>query len=351
MPHEWAKIEPMKKLADLVSLDDMGEILEYIHAMVALVERDGTLVSWNPAFESYKETSPLAENLQDCFTQKEKAKIHGQLSMNRQDRFVIEFGVDEKAKTMFCDCVLIPLADDRSLFIAERFDADSSMQEIVQRLNRRVKMFQVESEHAKKIARNKQTEVEGIMVQANELSNVDALTFLSNRRMIVRALQDEVLRAQRYAAPFSVSVLDVDFFKKVNDTYGHIVGDEVLRRIADQLRNHIRHPDLVGRYGGEEFLILFRGRTAAEVLPFVEAVRQEVAEAGFTPRSPNRLAMKVEGAPPPPHPIAPRITITISIGLADTSKGRSTPDLVLDAADLAMYQAKDAGRNCVRVFS
>ena len=74
-------------------------------------------------------------------------------------------------------------------------------------------------------------------------------------------------------------------------------------------------------------------------------------EAGFTPRSPNRLAMKVEGTFPPPHPVAPRATITISIGLADTTKGRPAADLVLDAADLAMYQAKDAGRNCVRVFS
>jgi GGDEF domain-containing protein len=125
-------------------------------------------------------------------------------------------------------------------------------------------------------------------------------------------------------------------------------GDQVLRMVAARLR-HVGGGGRAYRYGGEEFLMLFRGRTAAEALPFVEAVRRDVADAGFTPRSPRRLAVKVEGGPAPEHPIAPRVTITISIGLADSSKGRSTPDLVLDAADLSMYEAKDAGRNCVRV--
>jgi len=194
----------MNKLADLINANDVGELLECIHVMVALVERDGTLVSWNPAFESYKAKSPLAKNLQDCFSQKEKPRIDDKLDLVQQDRFIIEFGVDNETKTTFCDCMFVPLADGRSLFVAENFTTDTSLQEIIQRLNRRVKMFQVESEQAKKIARNKQTEVDGIVVQANELSNVDVLTFLPNRRMIVRSLQDEVLQAPR------VEFCDVD---------------------------------------------------------------------------------------------------------------------------------------------
>ncbi len=182
-----------------------------------------------------------------------------------------------------------------------------------------------------------------VLEHGRDLAFRDELTGLPGRRAFNTAIEQA-------ARPFARAICDVDHFKKFNDQHGHEAGDQVLRMVAARL-NRVGGGGRAFRYGGEEFLILFRGRTAADALPFVEAVRQEVAEAGFTPRSPSRLAMKVEGAPPPAHPIAARTTITISIGLADTSKGRSSPDLVLDAADLAMYQAKDAGRNCVRVFS
>ena len=317
----------MKKLADLISTNDAGEIFEYIHSMVALVERDGTLVSWNRAFESYKTKYPLAEKLQDCFSEKEKAKIYNRLNINQQDRFEVEFGTDLEEKTIFCDCVLISFADGRALFIADRFDTDSALQEIIQRLNRRMKMFQMESESAKKIAIKKHTEVEGIMAQANELSHVDALTFLPNRRMIVKELQDEVLRAERYNTLLSISVADVDFFKKVNDTYGHLVGDEVLRHVGYQLCDHIRHPDIAGRYGGEEFLILLPNTASAEAAEQAERLRKYVRET------------KV-------HVNNHILSVTISIGVAQFRHGVDTWDTLLNRADNAMYEAKRNGRDC-----
>jgi diguanylate cyclase (GGDEF)-like protein len=301
-------------------------MLEHIRAMIALVERDGTLVSWNRAFESYKTNYPLAGNLQDCFAKKEKANIRNRLYVNQQDRFVIELGADAGEKTIFCDCVLIPLANERVLFIAERFDTDSLLQEIIQGLNRKAKMFQVESESAKKIARNKQTEVEGIVAQAKELTNVDALTFLPNRRMIVRELQNEVLRAKRYNVPFSISVVDVDFFKKVNDTYGHLVGDEILRHVAYQLRDHIRHPDIAGRYGGEEFLILLPNTASAE------AAEQAARLCKYVRETKVHVHNHILG-------------VTISIGVAQFQPGVDTWDTLLNRADNAMYEAKNNGRD------
>jgi diguanylate cyclase (GGDEF)-like protein len=295
--------------------------------MVALVERDGALVSWNPAFDAYRGSNLLAANLQDCFPEKEKSKIDDKLKANQRDQFTLELGVDEEKKAIFSDCSLMPFADGRILFVAERFDTDTSLQEIVQHLSRQVKMFQVESESAKKIARNKQTEVEAILAQANELSNVDALTFLPNRRMIIRTLQDEVLRVARYAAPFSISVVDVDFFKRVNDTFGHLVGDEVLRHIAYQLRDHIRHPDIVGRYGGEEFLILLPNTEAAEATEQAARLCKSVREA----------QVPVNG-----HDLK----ITISIGVAQYLPGVDTWDTLLNRADSAMYEAKKKGRDC-----
>jgi diguanylate cyclase (GGDEF)-like protein len=317
----------MKQLADLLTANDMGEILGQVHAMVVLVERDGVLVSWNSAFDAYRQKSPLAGDLQGCFPEKEKTKIDDRLKANQRDRFTAELGIDEEKKAIFCECSVIPLETGRLLFIAERLDTDTSLQEIVQRLSRQVKMFQVESESAKKIARNKQTEVEAILAQANELSNVDALTFLPNRRMIIRTLQDEVLRVERYSASFSVSVVDVDFFKKVNDTFGHMVGDEVLRHVAYQLRDHIRHPDIVGRYGGEEFLILLPNTDAAE------AAEQAA-----------RLCKFVREAQVPVN--AQLLKVTISIGVAQYRPGIDTWDTLLNRADTAMYDAKHKGRDC-----
>ncbi len=316
----------MKKLAELITAGDMGEILGHVHAMIALVEGDGALVSWNPAFETYKAKSPESEKLQDCFPENERAKIHDKLNAKRRDQFVVELGPDEEERTIFSDCTFIPLDEERQLFIAEHFDTDKSVHEIIQRLSRRVDMFQVESESAKKIASNKQKEVDAVVAQVDELSNVDALTFLPNRRMVVRKLQDEVLRAQRYNTPLSISVVDVDFFKRVNDTFGHLVGDEVLRHIAYQLRDHIRHPDVVGRYGGEEFLILLPNTSATEAADQAARLCKWVREAEVPV---NRHILKV----------------TISIGVAQYQPGADTWDALLNRADSAMYEAKKKGRD------
>ena len=316
----------MKQLSELISAGNVEEVLEQIRTMVVLVGCDGTLVSWNPAFGAYKEKSPLAGNLQECFPEKERAKIDDALKANQRDHFVAELGIDDEEKTIFYDCSLIPINDERLVFTAERLDSDTSLQEIVQRLNRQVKMFQVESESAKKIARNKQAEVDAIVAQADELSNMDVLTFLPNRRMIIKALKEEISRVERYASPFSVSIVDVDNFKKVNDIYGNLAGDEVLKQITYQLRDHIRHPDLVGRYGGEEFLILLPSTNAAEAAEQAARLCRYVREA----------QMPVEG-----H----NLKVTISIGVAQYLPGIDTWDTLLSRADAAMFEAKKKGRD------
>lgn len=326
MSNEWTKIEAMKKLIESISMDEVGEMLEHIHAMVVLVERDGTLVSWNRAFEAYKAILPHAGNLHDYFSGKEKDQLCCRLNHVQREQFVLELGPDDDAKTIFCDCKLIPLADGRALFVAERFNADSSLQEIIQRLSRQMKMFRVESESAKRIARNKQIEVEAIVTQSNEIAQVDALTFLPNRRMIVRELQDEVIRAERYNTPFSISVADVDLFKRVNDTHGHIAGDEVLRHVAYQLRDHIRHPDLAGRYGGEEFLILLPNTASAEAAEQAARLCKYVRETSV-------------------HINNSILNVTISIGVAQFRHGEDTWDSLLNRADNAMYEAKNSGRD------
>jgi diguanylate cyclase (GGDEF)-like protein len=320
----------MKRLVDLISTNDAGEIFEHIHAMAALVERDGTLVSWNRAFGSIKKLFPAATKLEELFTQNDRDQILSRLSSNVEEHWVAKLPVPEIEEDfdIYCDCLLIPASEERVLFIAEEINSDSAFQGIVERLNRKVKLFQIESEVTKKIARNKQIEMEAVMVQAQEIAEIDALTFLLNRRMIVRKLQDEVLRAERYNSLFSISVVDVDHFKTVNDTYGHSTGDEVLKQVAGQLQDHIRHPDVVGRYGGEEFLIL---------LPS--------SDANAAADQAQRLCKHMREMVVPINHGGQTIKITVSIGVAQFQNGTDTWDTLLNRADNAMYDAKNNGRD------
>ena len=271
----------MKKLEQLISPNNLVGLFDNIHAMIALVQSDGVLISWNHAFEEIKNSSASINKLENIFSEKDRSLVISKLAFASHDNWIAEVVLNE-ANLVVCDCTLIPMANGNSLFIAETVDSDPAVQQTIERLNRQVKMFKVESESAKKIARNKQIEMESVMIQAREVAQIDALTFLFNRRMIVRELQDEVLRAERYNNTLSISIIDVDKFKLVNDTYGHPSGDEVLKQVACQLRDHIRHPDTVGRYGGEEFLILLPNSDAKAATEQAVRLGKEIREMVVT---------------------------------------------------------------------
>jgi diguanylate cyclase (GGDEF)-like protein len=316
----------MKRLEQLISSKNVGELFENIHAMIAVVESDGSLVSWNHAFGVYKKIFPTKNKLSEFFAQKDRHLIDSNLAKKSRKHWVAEFVFDEGEQSGLCDCVLIPMVDDQILFIAEKIETNPVFQQLVERLNRRVKLFRIESESAKKIARNKQIEMEAVMVQAREVAQIDALTFLLNRRMIVRELQDEVLRANRYHSTLSISVIDIDNFKAVNDTYGHAVGDEVLKQVAIQLRDHIRHPDIAGRYGGEEFIILLPNSDSNAAMEQATRLCKQVRETVVTIKEFS-------------------LSVTISIGIAQFKDGVDTWDTLLNRADNAMYEAKKKGRD------
>lgn len=186
--------------------------------------------------------------------------------------------------------------------------------------------LETEYQKTKRALEIREIEVKAILAQAHELANTDVLTFLPNRRKIVSSLQEEVIRSNRYGMPLSISILDLDHFKRVNDTYGHAAGDEVLRSVAARLRNHIRHPDTLGRYGGEEFLI---------VLPNSEM--QAAAEQA------SRLCQQVRKLRIDVNENV--LSMTISIGIAQFRIGQENWEELLHRADEAMYKAKNAGRD------
>ncbi len=166
----------------------------------------------------------------------------------------------------------------------------------------------------------------------HEMSTRDGLTRQLNHRAIYERLTEELEKARRYHYPLSVILCDMDHFKEVNDTYGHLAGDAVLREGAEVLRGSLRTGDLLGRYGGEEFLA---------VLP---QIGLDAAHAAA-----ERLRVALEGLPVK-FPFGSEARITASFGVAslDELGAAATSDLLVSLADRRLYDAKAAGRNCVR---
>ncbi len=161
-----------------------------------------------------------------------------------------------------------------------------------------------------------------------ELSISDGLTGLYNHRFVLRRTREETAEAKRYRTPLSLLMLDLDHFKRVNDTHGHPAGDRVLMGMAQILREHTREADILSRYGGEEFLLVLpnTGRDGARHI--AERLRRQVA------------ATDLGGA-------ALRLRMTVSVGLASYPDDAEDPEALIKAADDALYAAKRAGRDRV----
>jgi diguanylate cyclase (GGDEF)-like protein len=178
--------------------------------------------------------------------------------------------------------------------------------------------------------------IDAIAVALAETTNAatyDKLTGVHNRQTLLADLFAEVERASRYDRPLSVAFVDIDHFKAVNDTYGHAAGDIVLRGVAQTLKANLRVSDEVGRYGGEEFMLLLTETDVEEGASLTEKLRNLVARQAFT--------------------VAPgqEISVTISIGIAGGSGDRLRTDSLVRDADAAMYSAKSLGRNQTYIFA
>ncbi|MBK6742383.1 MAG: diguanylate cyclase [Hydrogenophilales bacterium] len=158
-------------------------------------------------------------------------------------------------------------------------------------------------------------------------ANHDSLTGLVNRRQFLILAQQEMTRARRYGSPMSIAMLDLDHFKAVNDTYGHEVGDRVLRQFADIARGILREVDIMGRLGGEEFAVFFPETSGANALEVAERLREAIANA----------AISLEHGLP--------IRISVSIGITPFLTTDKNIDMLLSRADQALYEAKRSGRN------
>ena len=163
-----------------------------------------------------------------------------------------------------------------------------------------------------------------------ELAVTDQLTGLHNRRYMTGQLDSLVKRAVMGGEPVSALLIDIDFFKKINDTFGHDIGDEVLREFALRLALNVRAIDLPCRFGGEEFVVVMPDTQLGDALRIAERIRNHVA-----------------GSPFKVGPTKEQLTVTISVGVSATLGADDTPEALLKRADQGVYQAKASGRNAV----
>jgi diguanylate cyclase (GGDEF)-like protein len=183
-----------------------------------------------------------------------------------------------------------------------------------------------------------------LFATVQQMADTDPLTGLLTRRKFYELAEREFARAEENQSPLSVMVVDIDNFKKINDEFGHRMGDEVLQKITHKLKSSLRGRDILCRYGGEEFVILLPYTEQATACHVAERLRQltEQIDLNDVKNSLNRAAnskLRDEA-----------IRVTTSIGIARYSETCANLDTLIDHADHAMYAAKNDGRNCVRTF-
>ena len=177
----------------------------------------------------------------------------------------------------------------------------------------------------RKMLYNRSFELKAANKRIEELAELDELTGSFNRRCIMRMLEDEIARARRSNTLCSMALIDLDWFKRINDAYGHPTGDEVLRTFAITLFANIRNIDRFGRYGGEEFLLVLPDTSSEGAARILDRLRSIIADLDWSAFSPG-------------------LRVTISAGVA-TLAPNENPDAVLARADAALYSAKARGRN------
>jgi two-component system, cell cycle response regulator len=184
---------------------------------------------------------------------------------------------------------------------------------------------------ANKIISEKNIQLSETMKQLEIAARTDPLTGLLNRRRIIELIEIEAIRYARNKKLFSIVIGDIDFFKSINDSYGHDGGDFVLKTIAETISSNIRKQDSASRWGGEEFLILLPETNISGARNLTEKLREKLLDCGFTS-------------------INSDLKVPMTFGLAEFDSGQSI-DSTIKKADIALYEGKSKGRNCVVVYS
>lgn len=205
--------------------------------------------------------------------------------------------------------------------------SDEILDEIQQNIQSIIENFDVPEDNKLEVIRK----INFMYTKTKELSITDALTGLYNRRYFEQCADREFLRAARYKSDLTFAILDIDFFKRINDTYGHLCGDKILKEVAFLLNESFRKTDIVFRYGGEEFVVILTETNAQAARIPLERLRLKIEQ--------NIFKFKTQD-----------LKVTVSLGYSsDVEDAEDAPEL-LSFADAALYRAKEQGRNQIRNY-
>jgi diguanylate cyclase (GGDEF)-like protein len=179
-----------------------------------------------------------------------------------------------------------------------------------------------------------------LYMRTKELAVRDELTGIYNRRHFQQMLELELKRAERYKRHISILMIDVDHFKKFNDAYGHMRGDELLKQLSALLKKNLREVDVLARYGGEEFIVMLTDTSLSDGINVASKLK-EIIKMNLRLDTPGKALA---------GPDAPPSQVTISVGVSSYPECATTPDELLNAADMAMYMAKRKGRDRVYAY-
>ncbi|MEA2103464.1 MAG: GGDEF domain-containing protein [Candidatus Cloacimonadota bacterium] len=186
--------------------------------------------------------------------------------------------------------------------------------------------------HTHELLKDKSLELKETNIKLYKVSITDKLTQIYNRSFLLKSFAKEFLQSKRYNFDLSCIMIDIDHFKKVNDNYGHLVGDFMLKEITHTIQDHIRQADTFGRYGGEEFLIILPYTNIDNAYIVSEKIRKVIEVSEFFYE--DKL-----------------LKATISLGLSDNQSSKITKiDDMIKRSDIALYRAKNEGRNCTRIY-
>jgi diguanylate cyclase (GGDEF)-like protein/PAS domain S-box-containing protein len=322
----------------------LGQIVDNAPIALIMTARDGRITLVNEEAENlfgYPRSELLGQHIEmlvpmelrsnhefhrDSFFAQPAARAMGsgrELHARRKDGTEIPVEVALKPLTTDTGTFVLGVVVD----ITERKRLEATIRQASEQLEHRVEERTAELANA---SRDKEILLADLQAQRSaleRLSREDPLTRLANRRDFDERLDNEIRRAERFGTPLAMAMLDLDYFKRVNDSFGHALGDAVLREAADLMRNECRAIDIVARYGGDEFALALPGTDLRAGITLGERIRFAFEHFNW-----SRLA--------------PGLAVTISAGVSVWSTGLRAPEL-LATADAKLYKAKRRGRNCV----
>ncbi|RBW46928.1 diguanylate cyclase [Psychromonas sp. B3M02] len=296
-------------------------IIDCLDTGVFVVDKHFTVQLWNKFMEvhsNFTESKIIGKNFFECFSELPKKwferKIHSVFMLNHesytsweQRPYLLQFShgrsVTGQLDFMYQNCNFAPICDQ----------------------NNEVQYVCVTIKDMTDIAISTM-QLKEACAELERVSSIDGLTHLYNRSHWEKAFTNEVERIERYGGEVSLIIFDMDYFKKINDQNGHLFGDQVLREVAQRCKEVLRSADVIGRYGGEEFVIFLPETNVQEAALVAEKLRKKIAE----------FPVSYEG-----------VTLPVSISAGFTASNTDNHDFekLLHQADIALYQAKQAGRN------